>query len=581
MVQLGCASSESGAGEPPQYAEPGDTGAGQTTADTQLRFTDITVASGITFVHVNGAFGEKWMPETVGSGGGFLDYDGDSWPDIMLVNSSNWPGHGTQQRPATPRLYRNLRDGHFEDVTFESGLDFEIYGMGVAFADYDGDGDTDIYLTAVGDNLLLQNQDGRYTDVTDVAGVSGNSEDPGAPPAWSTSAAWTDVDRDGYVDLFVCNYVRWTPETDLFRTLDGTTKTYATPDGYQGESCRLYQNNDGQHFTDITRAAGVLNHDGKSLGVAIHDFNDDGWPDIVVANDTEPNFLYRNNGDGTFTDIATSAGVAYDEFGRARAGMGVDVASLSRDGGLAIAIGNFSREPVALFTQIGEDLFLDRAGAAGLSGPTLLPLTFGVRFADIDLDGYQDLLLANGHIEPEINSVQRDITFEQPPQLFRNDGTGRMVDISSAVGPPFTEPIVGRGLATSDIDRDGDLDILLTVNGGAPKLLRNDLPLGTAGWVRLRLEGKFPNVGAIGAALVLYSGVGVQREIIRTGSSYLGQSELSTIVFGLGTNTQVDSLTVRWPTTGTVSRFGSIAAGREYVISEGEPTSIATLQPPS
>ncbi len=551
----------------PEYAARSyavtDTGAARTT----LRFSDITKSAGIDFVHETGAFGEKWMPETMGSGGGFLDYDGDGWPDIFLVNGSQWSGHDQGTVPATPRLYRNLGNGRFSDVTIQAGLDFTVYGMGAAFGDYDADGDLDIYVTALGRNKLLRNDGGRFTEVTGTAGGDG----AGHAPAWSTGAAWVDVDRDGRLDLFVCNYVQWTPATDLFTTLDGKTKTYATPQQYQGESCRLYHNEDGRRFSDVTELAGVLNSDGKSLGVAIADVNDDGWPDLLVANDTERNFLYLNDGDGTFTDIALRAGIGYDEFGRARAGMGIDVGDVTGHGRLSIAIGNFSGESLALFTQIGNELFQDLAGSARLSRASLPALTFGLLFADFDLDGYLDLVTGNGHIEPTINTVQQNITFAQRPQLFLNDGWGRFVEVGDRLGEPFSVPIVARGIATADIDRDGDLDLLITVNGGSAKLLRNDLDMTDRRWVGIRLEGDRPNVNGIGAVVTVYVGELVQRRMVRTGSSYLTQSDVSMLIFGLGDALEADSLTVRWPTTGATHMFRSMRSGLTYLLRENEP----------
>jgi hypothetical protein len=407
--------------------------------------------------------------------------------------------------------------------------------------------------------------------VTAEAGVTGNSQRAGDPPAWSTSAAWVDVDRDGRLDLFVCNYVKWTPETDLFTTLDGKTKSYATPEQYQGETCRLYRNLDGRRFKDITETAGVLNPDGKALGVAVADFNDDGWPDLAVSNDTQPNFLYLNKGDGTFTNVALQAGVAYDEAGRARAGMGIDVADVTNKGRLSIAIGNFAREPLSLYTQISNELFQDLAGAARLTKPTVLMLTFGLLFADFDLDGYADLAVANGHIEPEINAVQQDITFAQRPQLFRNNGRRQFVDISDQAGEAFAEPIVGRGVAAADIDDDGDGDLLITVNGGSPKLLRNECK--DANWIKIRLLGNSPNLDAVGATVTVWAGDLVQRKMVRTGSSYLSQSEANPIVFGLGAHSQADSLAIRWPTSGKTSKLGAACAGRTYTIRESLPHS--------
>lgn len=532
-----------------------------------IRFTDVTRETGLHFKHVTGAFGEKWMPETIGSGGGFLDYDNDGWIDIFLVNSSEWPGHESGTVNPTSRLYRNQGNGTYKDVTQQAGLMFSVYGMGCSFADFDADGDMDIYLTAVGDNLLLRNDNGKFTDITAQAGVSGNSSEPDAAPAWSTSTAWVDVDRDGWLDLFVANYVKWTPESDIYTTRDGKTKSYATPDVYEGETCRLYRNVNGKYFEDITAKAGILNPEGKSLGVAIADFNDDNWPDIVVANDTQPNFLYINNGDGTFVNKANMAGVGYDENGRARAGMGIDVADVSNNDKLAIGIGNFSQEPLSLYTQTDYgEIFQDRAGAARLTRPSLLKLTFGLHFTDLDLDGYIDLVLANGHIEPEINAVQKNITFAQQPQVFYND-KGEYLDVSEQAGPSFAEPIVGRGVASADIDKDGDLDLLFTVNGGSPKLLRNDRN-NEANYIRIQLKGKKPNLQAIGAKIVVWADSTKQQRMVRTGSSYLTQSDIHSVIFGLNENKKADSVLVRWPTSGAISRLTDVPANDTYVIEE-------------
>lgn len=549
----------------PQYSEPSYATNPRGEVTTRLHFTEITREAGIEFQHVTGAFGEKWMPETLGSGAAFFDYDSDGMPDLLLVNSNWWLGHeGSGERPVQ-RLYRNLGGGRFEDRTAPAGLDVSLYGMGAAVADYDGDGDPDIYLTAVGTNRLLRNDDGAFTDVTVQAGVGGDP--PGGPPAWSTGAAWVDIDLDGWLDLFVCNYVRWTPETDLFTTIDGTNKSYATPHQYRGESCRLYRNRGpGESFADITDAAGVHNPDGKSLGVAVTDFNDDGWPDLVVANDTQRNFLYRNRGDGSFVDIAVRAGVAFDEAGRARAGMGVDVADLTGDGGWAIAIGNFAHEPMSLFAKIGDDLFQDRAGAAGLSRPTLIPLTFGVVYADLDLDGALDIVAANGHIEPGIAAVRREQSFAQPPQLFVGDGAGAFVDVSDLAGADFRQPLVGRGVATADIDGDGDLDLLFTANNGTPRLLRNDLD-GASG-IGVSLFGAAPNHRALGALVTAYAAGRTQRRFVATGSSYLAQSSLMPLYFGLGNAGGADSVVVRWPVSGSFTRVGHVAAGEQVILRE-------------
>ena len=564
-VLAGCAGEESAAEKEPAYVRPAYMLGARDEVSTSLRFTDVTREAGIDFRHATGAFGEKWMPETMGSGVAVFDYDGDGYPDLFFVNSTGWEGRD-EDRGAISRLYRNRGDGTFDDVTAGSGLDRPLYGMGATAGDYDGDGDVDLYVTAVGDNVLFRNDGGRFTDVTAATGTAGNAPDA-AIPAWSTAAAWLDADGDAWLDLFVCNYVDWTPETDLFTTLDGTNKSYATPMEYEGESCRLLRNVSGRRFEDVTAEAGVANPEGKSLGIVVDDFDGNGRPDIAVANDTYQNFLYLNRGDGTFVDAALEAGVAFDEAGRARAGMGIDAADVTNRGQLSIAIGNFSNEPVALYTQIGSDVFQDLAGAARLTRATLLPLTFGLRFADLNLDRHVDLVLGNGHIEPDIQAVQADVSFAQPPQLFQNDGRGQFTDITGLVGGGFAEPIVARGLATGDLDRDGDLDLIVTTNGGPAKLFRNDLPPDSATWIRVRLEGRRPNTGAIGAVARVYVGDTPQRFAVSTSSSYLSQSETNPIVAGLGGAPAADSVVVRWP-GGAVTREGRVEAGSGIVLEE-------------
>jgi hypothetical protein len=369
------------------------------------------------------------------------------------------------------------------------------------------------------------------------------------------------------LDLFVDNYVKWTPETDIFSTRDGKSKSYATPDIYEGESCRLYKNINGKYFEDITETAGVLDHNGKSLGVAMADFNNDNWPDLVVSNDTQPNFLYFNNGEGNFTNKAVVSGIGYDENGRARAGMGVDVADIANDDNFAIAIGNFSQEPLSLYTQMGKSgLFQDRAGAAQLTRASLLQLTFGIHFCDLDNDGFVELITANGHIEPEINGVQQNITFEQRPQVFYND-KGTFIDISDQVGASFKTPLVGRGIATADIDKDGDVDVLITVNGGMPRLYRNDSETNNQS-VTIRLEGKKPNQNAIGAKISLWSGGMKQNRMVRTGSSFLSQSDIGHMIIGLGKNKDIDSLKITWPRTGNETVLRNLASGSTINIVE-------------
>lgn len=549
--------------EKPTFISPGGD------KDHHLKFTDITAQAGIEYRHETGAFGQKWMPETMGGGGAFFDYDGDDYPDILLINSGYWLGHEpTGKNQPTSALYRNRGDGTFEDVSESSGLSrLAGYGMGAAIADYDGDGDQDIYVTAVGHNHLLRNDDGVYVDVTEKSGVGVGVTGQSSSWQWSTGAVWVDYDRDGDLDLFVANYVQWTPETDIWTTLDGKTKSYATPQRYQGTTCVLFRNEGDGRFVDATKQAGVHNPLGKSMSVVTDDFNDDGWPDLMVTNDTQPNFLYINTKKGGFEDEALFAGIAYDENGLARAGMGVSVTDLKNKGQRSIAIGNFSGEPMSLYTQTQADTFIDRAGATRLTNPTSDILTFGVLFADMNLDGYEDLITANGHIEPDISATRENWTFAQPVKLFLNNANGKFVDITDDLGEALRKPMVGRSLAVADIDGDGDLDILVTANGGSPRLIRNDYQ-GNAHVVRIRLVGPTGNGTAIGARITAVANHQVMTRYITTGGSYLSQSEM-TATFGLDVAKSIDKLSIRWP-DGTEQTLSDIPANQLHVIQQGQ-----------
>jgi enediyne biosynthesis protein E4 len=524
----------------------------------RLTFTDITRPAGIRFVHDNGAFGRKYLPETIGSGVAFFDADADGWPDLFFVDSTTWPGHPAARSVST--LYRNNRDGTFTDVTRRSGLGAPMYGIGAAAADYDNDGAVDLYITALGANHLFRNTGhGRFEDVTAAAGVG----DPG----FSTSAVWFDYDNDGKLDLYVANYVQWSPEKDLYCTLDGKAKSYCTPESYKGASGTLYHNRGNGTFEDVTRKAGLFDPASKALGVAMLDYDRDGWMDLFIANDTQPNRLYRNRGDGTFEDVAVTAGVAFDEAGVARAGMGVDATDYDGSGRPSLIIGNFSNQMMSLYTNEGNGLFIDEAPASSLGRSSLLTLTFGCFFFDADLDGLPDILAANGHVADDVSHVQKDVTYAEAPQLFRNMGQRKFEDLSARVGEAFRQPMVARGAAYADIDGDGDLDLAFSTNGGPAKLLRNEG--GNANhWLRIRTLGTISNRDGIGAQVTITSAAGARRwALVKTGSSYASQSELP-VTFGLGTDASVAAIDVRWP-SGKVDHVGRTAAGQDLTIQEG------------
>ena len=533
-------------------------------AASGFRFTDVTNSAGIRFNHYTGAFGGKFLPETMGSGCAFLDYDADGWPDILLVNGADWPKHETAVDRSSLRLYRNNRNGTFTDVTRSAGLEIpDLYGMGVAVGDYDNDGFPDIYITSVGQNRLLHNSgNGTFIDVTKRSGL-GNRQ------GFSTSALWFDYDRDGLLDLFVCNYVKWSSEHDVFCSLDGKHKSYCTPEAYRGETCWLFHNRGDDTFEDVTAHSGIFDSSCKSLGVALLDYDNDGWPDLVVANDTQPNKLYRNNHNGTFKEVAVDAGIAFSADGKARAGMGVDAADFTNTGTAGIAITNFDNEMLGLFRPTGKGSYDDVAIQAGVGGPTKTMLGFGCLFADFDLDGNLDLALANGHIDETVRNIRGNVGYAQPPQLFLNQGDGRFRDATQEVGPDFGRPQVGRGLAYGDFDRDGDLDLLLTTNNGPAYLFRNDPAVnGRNNSVRLHLVGTQSNRDAIGATVHLESGGVVQTRTVRSGSSYLSQSELP-LTLGLGKRETVDRIVVYWP-SGRTEEFKKLKALSFYEITESK-----------
>ena len=521
-----------------------------------LQFVDVTSQAGIHFKHNSGAYGKKYLPETVGSGCAFLDYDNDGWQDILLINSTNWPDHKGQK--SYPALYHNNHDGTLTDVTKEAGLAVEMYGLGCAVADYDNDGYPDIYVTCLGGNHLFHNLgNGKFADVTAKAGVGGS--------AFSTSAVWFDYDNDGKLDLFVCNYVDWSIDKDLYCTLNGKNKSYCTPESYKGQSPTLYHNKGDGTFEDVTRQAGLYDPACKSLGVALLDYDNDGKIDLFVSNDTQPNKLYKNNGNGTFTDVAMTAGVAFSEAGTARAGMGVDAADYDGSGRPSLIIGNFSNEMMALYHNEGTGLFIDEAPTSTVGQASLLTLTFGCFFFDYDLDGLLDIFALDGHVADDINSVQAKVTYAEPPHLFRNLGKKRFEEATSKVGRDLRREIVGRGVAYGDFDNDGDLDLLITTNNGPARLLRNDGG-NQNNFLRVRTVGSVSNRDGIGAKVSVKLANGASLwNMVRSGSSYCSQSELP-VTFGLGKAEKVSRVEVTWP------------SGRKDVISDVDANQAITIQ---
>jgi len=524
-----------------------------------VQFRDVTAQAGIRFAHNNGAFGKKWLPETMGPGCAFLDYDNDGYADILLVNGQDWPGHA-KSGATTMKLYHNNHDGTFTDVTQKAGLAVPMFGLGVAVGDYDNDGNEDLFITAVGQSQLFHNNgNGTFTDVTKPAGISGPNE-------FSTSAAWVDYDRDGKLDLVVANYVHWSPEGDLYCTLDGAHKSYCTPESYKGTSLRVWHNLGSGKFEDATQKSGLNDPTSKSLGIAVLDVNGDGWPDLLVANDTQPNKLYVNKQNGSFEEKAVAAGVAFSEDGVARAGMGVDAADYDRSGHPSLIITNFANQMLSLYHNEGNGQFVDEGPSSEVGRNTLVTLGFGCFFFDYDNDGWPDIFVADGHIENEIERVQKRVSYAEPPHLFRNLGRGKFTEVTEKMGASFSTPKVARGAAYGDFNNDGALDILVTTNGGRAWLFENKG--GTNHSLRVKLEGTKSNRDGIGAIVRVQSGKDKQWQMLRSGSSYLSQSEL-VLTFGLGGQTRVDAIEVQWP-SGQVDKLPGVATDQTVTVQEGK-----------
>jgi enediyne biosynthesis protein E4 len=529
------------------------------------QFVDVASAAGIHFHHTSGASGRLYFPETVGSGCAFLDYDGDGHLDAFLVNSSRLPGF-TGKGPFYPALYRNRGDGTFQDVTRQAGLAVDCYGMGVAVGDYDNDGRPDLYLTAMGPNHLFHNEgNGRFTDVTERAGVG--------DPRWSTSAAWFDYDRDGDLDLVVGNYCAWSAAHNQICPDALGRKFMCRPSYYKGDPPSLYRNNGNGTFTDVTEAAGLKNEIGKTLGIAVWDENGDGWPDLLLTNDGERNLLYRNQGNGRFTERGLEAGIAIGASGMARAGMGVDTAEIDQSGAESLVIGNFAREGLALYHPDAPGHYADVAAEGGLFARTLPYVTFGALFCDYDLDGRKDLLLTNGHVEPNEEMTGEGFTFKQPMLLFHNESSSgtsgaagiHFRDVGAQSGPPFQSHVVGRGIAAGDFDGDGDPDFLISTCNGPALLLRNDGG-NRNHWLWVRAVGTKSNRDGIGTKVVVTVGSVRQQGWIRSGSSFCSASDLKAL-FGLGSATQVDRVTLTWP-SGTVQTLTNVKANQVLTVRE-------------
>jgi hypothetical protein len=539
-------------------------------ARPRIQFADGTAYARLKFRHHTGAFGKKYLPETMGSGCAFLDYDGDGWLDVFLVNMTGWPGQPGE--PTYSALLRNDRDGKFTDVTAEAGLQVALYGQGVAAADYDNDGWTDLYVTAVGGSHLFRNRgDGRFADVTEEAGARG-------PETFPTSAMFFDYDRDGNLDIIVANYVTWSVDEDLFCTLDGRTKSYCTPESYKGESPTLLRNRGDGTFEDVTRKAGLWNPRSKALGVALLDHDDDGWPDFALANDTQPNKLYRNNGDGTFSDIGMGAGIAFGETGVARAGMGIDTADYSGNGRTSLLIGNFSNEMIGLYHYEGDGLYVDDAPINTVGRSSFLTLAFGIFFFDYDLDGLFDIFAGNGHVADDIAAVQPSVRHAQPPHVFRNLGGRRFQEVTAELGPALQKAVVARGAANGDFDNDGDLDVLVNANDGTAVLYRND-GANLNRFVRVKTIGTRSNRDGIGARVTVTRGDGHRQwRLVHTGSSYCSQSDTA-LTFGLGEHHRAESVEVVWP-SGEVDRVGPVVANQVVFVKEGQGLLAARTLPP-
>jgi hypothetical protein len=526
---------------------------------SNIQFQDVAQSAKLNFERNNGAYGKYYMPETMGGGGAFIDYDNDGYLDVLLVNGGWWDIRADLGAKPTLTLYHNNRDETFTNVSKEMGVDLFMVGMGVAVGDYDNDGYTDLYVTAVGRNYLFHNEQGKgFKDVSESAGV----KDAG----WSTSAGWVDYDNDGKLDLFVCHYVKWTPETDIACTSKGY-KSYCRPQEYKGESCRLFHNLGGGRFEDVTQKAGISNENSKALGVTFQDIDGDGFQDILVSNDMEPNFVFRNKGNGTFQEIGFESGVAIGDSGNPRAGMGIDTADYRNEGIFGLAIGNFSFEGIAFYPLTKVMPFQERSKQIGAYTPSYPYVTFGLFFADFDNDMWQDLFFTNGHIEDTVQKTSPEQHYEQPSVLLKNRGDGNFIETTATAGADLPKPIVGRGACAGDFNNDGKMDILLIPNKGAVRLLKNTSP-NADNWLKIRLVGTKSNRDGYGAKVLVRVGAKTLTQYCHSGSSYLSASD-TRLHFGLGEATDIVGVTVRW-TDGKEQIWSDMKVNKTYILTEGK-----------
>lgn len=528
----------------------------------QIQFIDATAEAGIQFLHRNGAKGDYHLPEQLGAGGAFFDYDNDGDLDLYLVNSGDLPDEG-HESTVTSALYRNNGDGTFTDITSEAGADNKgNYGVGAACGDYDNDGDPDLYVTNFGANVLYRNNgDGSFTNVTETAGVG--------DPMWGSSATFLDYDRDGNLDLYVVNYLRYSLDVPHAPCEVDGIRILCHPKNFDGAPDQFYRNNGDGTFTNVTEAAGFKvaegPHSGKGLGVVAADFNNDGEADIYVANDDTPNYLYYNNGDGTFTETGLLAGCAYSFNGVAQAGMGVDAGDYNGDGYLDIFVTNLSYETNALYQNNGDGTFSDVIYGAHLGDESFLFVGFGTRFFDYDNDGFLDIFIANGHIIDNIAQVTDILTYAQRNQLFHNNGDGTFREVSFSAGKYFHEQSVSRGAIFGDYDNDGDCDIVTTQVNQPAQLLRNE-DGNQKNWLRVKLAGVISNRGGIGARVTLTAGTRFWVQEVRAGSSIMCSND-PRCHFGIGDNAIVDRLEIHWP-SGIVQILENVTANQEIVVTE-------------